>query len=195
MLPITISKENNLIGKGKIILNQKQIFSKESLITKWINLDQLDSKKGKSINSIMKINVKISLTYNNISEEISNSDAKNILTTSKASLHNKNHSGYLNPAFMGSTMRSNNNNSKAKNEYFQNSKIGLTPKYKGNKPFGNILNLNEKYKSCANNARNFQVKATGKSQLKAKNNTSTNFGNRSLHVGFNYNISYSGIHL
>ncbi len=167
MLPITISRENIIIGKGKININQKQIFTKENLIMKWINIDQIDSKKGKSLNSIMKINVKISLTYDNFSEEISNSDTKNVLTTSKASLHNKNHSGYLKPAMMGSTMRS-NNNFKSKNEFFQNSKLGLTPKYKANKPFGNNLSLNEKYKSCANNARNFQVKATGKSQLKAK---------------------------
>jgi hypothetical protein len=189
---MNISKENKLIGKGKIILNQKQLISKECSINKWINLDVLDSKKGKSLNSIMKINVKISLTYNNFSEEPSScSNSKNAQTASKQFLHNKNHSGNLNPPMIGTSVRTTQTSS-VKNDILQNFKMGLTPKSKCNKPLGNILTLNEKFKSCANNVRNVQLNAKGNNKLKAQNFASTALGNRSLHVGFKYNISYSG---
>lgn len=174
-------------------MNQKQISSRESLITKWINLDQIDSKKGKSLNSIMKINVKISLTYNNFNEVISNNhNHKNSQSNSKVFPNNKNNSGVLNQGLLGTTLRS-NNNSRARNDFFINSRIGLTPKSKGNQPFGKILHLNDNYKSCVNKARNVLIKVNGKTKVKPLNYTSKNFGNHSLNIGLNYNISYSGI--
>ena len=183
----TVSKDSLIIGKGEIVLSQKQISANESLITKWINIDQ-NEKKAKGVNSITKINTKISLSYINITSTSAINNNSKSMKLNKGLALNKNFSGNIN---VTPSMRSNVGSCKQKlGEALSNTKLQTTPKTQSKRKHSNILNLSQKYKAIADDAKDTLVKMKGKSQDKSNKN----LVNNSISA-FNYNLSYTGINM
>ena len=183
----TVSKDSLIIGKGEIVLSQKQISANESLITKWINIDQ-NEKKAKGVNSITKINTKISLSYINITSTSAINNNSKSMKLNKGLALNKNFSGNIN---VTPSMRSNVGSCKQKlGEALSNTKLQTTPKTQSKRKHSNILNLSQKYKAIADDAKDTLVKMKVKSQDKSNKN----LVNNSISA-FNYNLSYTGINM
>lgn len=183
----TVSKDSLIIGKGEIVLSQKQISANESLITKWINIDQ-NEKKAKGVNSITKINTKISLSYINITSTSAINNNSKSMKLNKGLALNKNFSGNIN---VTPSMRSNVGSCKQKlGEALSNTKLQTTPKTQSKRKHSNILKLSQKYKAIADDAKDTLVKMKGKSQDKPNKN----LVNNSISA-FNYNLSYTGINM
>ena len=190
----TISKDNSLVGKGEILISQKQILAKENLITKWINLEQNDNKKGKGLNNIMKINIKMSLAYYNINAPLITNNTNNLkcLPLAKSLALNKNYSGNIN---MTPSMRSNLSIKQRGSVLTPNHKNQMTATSKSKMTTSNILNLSQKYKTMAEDSKGILLKIKGKSQGKPAKILKNNYMgiNNSINSAFNYNLSYTGI--
>ena len=138
----------------------KQFLARESLVNKWINLENFDGKKRR-VNDIMKINIRISLNYFNM-----NSIPNNIkrVTVSKGLAMNSNLSGNIN--ILPSTRLSLPTLSKKKQDLKINNRYDNSPQRNPIKPASIIFNLslkNQGLKEYKKGIRRIKGKSEGHS--------------------------------